>query len=240
MARKDSGDALDKPKKQKKRRWYHNFADAFKLVAKHEKWVPWAIFGSITLAIAAGITIGWFFDQAVYGGIMGLLVGSLAGMVILSVRTRKVSYRQIEDQPGASFAVLDQIKRGWSIEQEPVQVNPRTQDLVFRMVGRPGVVLVSEGPSNRVARLLSDERKRIQRVIPQTVPVIFLESGNGEGQVPLLKLEGRVKGLKKALTNEEVAAVSKRLRSLGTMSLPIPKGIDPMRARPDRKGMRGR
>ncbi|MGO2739556.1 MAG: DUF4191 domain-containing protein, partial [Cellulosimicrobium funkei] len=34
--------------------------------------------------------------------------------------------------------------------------------------------------------------------------------------------------------------VSKRLRALGVSRLPIPKGIDPTRARPDRKGLKGR
>jgi hypothetical protein len=36
-----------------------------------------------------------------------------------------------------------------------------------------------------------------------------------------------------------VQAVSKRLASLGPR-LPIPKGIDPTRIRPDRRAMRGR
>ncbi|HHW84481.1 MAG TPA: DUF4191 domain-containing protein [Actinomycetales bacterium] len=240
MAKTDAEDVAPKPKKQKKRRWYHNFADAFRLVARHEKWAPWAIFGSILGMIGLGVLLGSLAGMPIYGGFMGLLLGTLVALIILSWRTRKVSYRQIEGQPGAAFAVLDQIKRGWSIEQEPVQVNPRTQDLVFRMVGRPGVVLVSEGPSTRVARLLGDERRRIQRVVPQNVPIHFVEVGNGEGQVPLDKLERRVKGMKKTLTAQEVSAVANRLRSLGTMKLPIPKGIDPMRARPDRRGMRGR
>ncbi|HZK05891.1 MAG TPA: DUF4191 domain-containing protein [Actinomycetaceae bacterium] len=233
-------DRESKPKKPKKRRWYHNIADAFKLVAKHEKWAPWAIFGALIGGIALGIGIGAIWGQAVYGGFVGLLTGLLGSMAILSWRTRKVSYAQIEGQPGASFAVLDQIKRGWNMEQEPVQVNPRTQDLVFRLVGRPGVVLVSEGPSSRVKRLLNDEKKRVQRVIPPNVPVVFIECGRDEGQVPLEKIEKKVRRLKKHLTNAEVAAVSNRLRSLGGMRLPIPKGIDPARVRPDRKGMRGR
>ena len=42
------------------------------------------------------------------------------------------------------------------------------------------------------------------------------------------------------LTKQEVAEVNKRLTALGGVKLPVPKGVDPMRARPDRKGMRGR
>jgi hypothetical protein len=45
--------------------------------------------------------------------------------------------------------------------------------------------------------------------------------------------------LNKELTKLEVNAVSKRISSLGSR-LPIPKGIDPYKARPDRKAARGR
>ena len=38
----------------------------------------------------------------------------------------------------------------------------------------------------------------------------------------------------------EVGEVTKRLRALGGVRLPVPKGIDPYRVRPDRKGMKGR
>ena len=46
--------------------------------------------------------------------------------------------------------------------------------------------------------------------------------------------------MRATLTKEEVVTVNKRLRALGGVKLPVPQGIDPMRARPDRKAMRGR
>ena len=45
--------------------------------------------------------------------------------------------------------------------------------------------------------------------------------------------------LKPELTKVEVGAVNKRIASMGS-TLPIPKGIDPYKARPDRKAARGR
>ena len=56
----------------------------------------------------------------------------------------------------------------------------------------------------------------------------------------LRKLANTVRKLRPKLTKQEVSEVDKRLTSLGGVRLPIPKGIDPTRARPDRKGMRGR
>ena len=111
-------------------------------------------------------------------------------------------------------------------------MNPRTQDAVFRAIGRPGVVLVSEGPSNRVKPLVDAERKRLARILPN-VTIHVIESGRGEGQVPLSQIAKKMNKLKGELTKTEVSAVSKRISSLGGR-LPIPKGIDPYKARPTR------
>jgi hypothetical protein len=223
----------------KKRRWYHNLADAYRLTAAAEPWVGWAMLGSFLGSIGIAVAIGFATGHPVYAGFLGGGFGLTFAMLILSWRVRAVSYAQIEGHPGASMAVLDQIKRGWNIEREPVAINPRTQDLVFRMVGRPGVVLISEGPASRVKRLLKDEEKRITRVVPN-VPVHLVQTGREEGQVPLAKLQSKVRKLPKKLTADEVSTVAHRLRSLSTNKLPIPKGIDPLRARPDRKSSRGR
>ena len=138
-----------------------------------------------------------------------------------------------------ALAALGTIRRGWEFGDEPVAVDPRTKDLVFRGVGRPGIVLIGEGPAGRVDKLLESERKRTTRVLP-TVPIVVLQVGHGAGQVELRSLPRTVQRLKPALTKQEVAEVSKRMRALGATRLPVPKGVDPMRARPDHKGMRGR
>lgn len=55
----------------------------------------------------------------------------------------------------------------------PVAVNGKTQDAVYRAVGRGGVVLISEGPKTRTTRMLEEERRKVLRVLPN-VPVTFL------------------------------------------------------------------
>jgi hypothetical protein len=45
---------------------------------------------------------------------------------------------------------------------------------------------------------------------------------------------------KAVLTKTEAAQVAARLKAIGGVRPPIPKGIDPMRMRPDRKGVKGR
>jgi hypothetical protein len=177
-------------------------------------------------------------ENWITGLIIGIPLGFLAATFILSRRAERAAFAQIENQPGASGAVLGTLKRGWITEDQPVAVNPRTQDAVFRAIGRPGVVLVSEGPTHRVRPLVEAERKRLARILPN-VAVHWIQSGRGEGQVPISEVAKKMNKLDKELTKLEVNAVSKRISSLGNR-LPIPKGIDPYKARPDRKAARGR
>lgn len=252
MARKKKSDTDDltatgtaeagsstKQKKPKKRRWYHQVWAAYQMTRKEDPNVTWvmaAVFVGI-LAVALGIGVLW--GPWVYTLLVGLPFALLGSMFVLTRRAERAAYGQIEGQPGAARAALGTIRRGWTFTEEPVVVDPRTQDLIFRGIGRPGVVLVSEGPPGRVNKLLDKEEKRISRVLPN-VPVTKIQCGNGEGQVALRKLPRAVQKLKPQLTRPETGEVLKRLTALGAARLPIPKGIDPTRARPDRKGMRGR
>ncbi|WP_448072290.1 DUF4191 domain-containing protein [Georgenia yuyongxinii] len=241
MARKSKSDVegSSAAPQEKKRRWYHNIADAYRLTKQVNPNITWILIGVFVLVMGVALVIGFAWGHPWYMTFFGLLLALMLMMIVLAQQTRKAGYSQIEGQPGAAGAALGQIRRGWNIQEQPVAVNPRTQDLVFRMVGRPGIVLVSEGPGHRVQRLLDDERRKVARVAPN-VPVHLVQCGNDEGQVPLAKLVGHVQKLKGKLTPAEVAAVAKRLQALGSARMPIPKGVDPMRARPDRKGMRGR
>ena len=124
------------------------------------------------------------------------------------------------------------LKRGWVGSEMPVAVNGKTQDAVYRAVGRGGVVLISEGPKTRTARMLDEEKRKIVR-IGGNVGVTVISVGPDEDAVPLHKLARRLTRIKPTLTKAEVLAVNNRLNSMGT-KLPIPKGVDPMKARPQR------
>ena len=163
----------------------------------------------------------------------------LAAMFLMARRAEAAAYKQIEGQPGAAGAALRVLRRGWTVEENPVAIDPRTHDSVFRAIGRPGVVLVGDGPPHRIGKLLGTEEKKLKRVL-SGVPIHLVQAGDGEGQVPLPKVGRHVMKLKPTLTKDEVTVVLKRVKSIGGVKPPIPKGIDPMRARPDRKMMRGR
>ena len=221
-----------------KRRWYKNIADAYRVTQASYPWMKWALIGLFIVLFGGSLAWGIASGHWIYLPLLGLLLSVLAMMVLLSLFTRRASYRQIEGQPGASVAVMQQV-RGYNTDSDPVAVNPRSQDMIFRSVGRAGVVLVSEGPVGRTRRMVRDEERKTARIL-QNVPIHVLSVGNGDGQVKLSALESTMRKLPRKLTKQEVAAVVKRLHSLGAMRLPIPKGVDPMKARPDRRGMRGR
>lgn len=238
MAAKSSSSPENKPK-ARKRRWYRQLWDVFQMTRRHDKKITWWIVLAFVGVVALAVVVGLLTGQLLYTLIIGVPTGVLVAMVILGRRAERAAYTQIEGQPGAAAAALGTLRRGWAVENEPVAVDPRTQDMVFRAVGRPGVVLVSEGPASRVSRLLESERRRVVRVLPN-VPVHLVQLGNEEGQVPLGRLARTVQRRRGKLTPTETAEISKRLKALGAARPPIPKGIDPTRVRPDRKGMRGR
>jgi hypothetical protein len=128
-------------------------------------------------------------------------------------------------QPGAAASVLESMRGSWTVT--PAVSGNRNLDLVHRVVGRPGVILVAEGPASRVGQLLGAEKKRIARAAQQ-VPIYDFQVGEDEGQVPIGKLQRQVMKLPRNLTKAQVSELNDRLRALPqTMKMPkgpIPKG----------------
>lgn len=198
-------------------------------------WMALAFFAPVLLGIVAGIILS---GEAVFGFVLWIVAGVLAGvllfLIVLGRLAEKAAYSQIEGQPGAVGAVLkSSLRRGWTASEMPVAVSPKTQDAVYRAVGNGGVVLIGEGPKSRTQKMLDEERRRVTRILPN-VAVNFLHVGPDDDSVPLHKLAGRMARLKRSLNKSEIYAVSNRLSSLGKNQLPIPKGVDPLRARAPR------
>jgi F0F1-type ATP synthase assembly protein I len=211
----------------------------YSMTRKGDPTALWVMLAGGLAVVGAMVGIGYLIGHPLYFLILGVPLGVMAALVIMARRAEKVAYSHIQGQAGASLAALRNLRRGWNVEQYPVAVDPRTQDVVFRALGRPGIVLITEGPLPRVGKLAEQERKKHARLLPN-VPITVINSGEGEGMVELRRLSPTVMKLKPALTKDEVTEVSKRLRAMGGAKPAIPKGVDPLRARPDRKASRGR
>ena len=198
-----------------------------------------AVVGAIAVGVLLTVLI---FDSPWYGIFMGLAVGVLIAMIILARKAERAAFDRIKGQTGAALAAMQSIRRGWNVEDEPVQIDPRSQKMLFRASGRAGIAVVAEDSSSISMKLLEKERRSIRRVLQhENVPVHQIVVGDGDGEVPLHKLPTHMQRMKKQLTKDEAAQVTKRLNALRrSLRQSIPKGVDPMRARPNRKAMRGR
>lgn len=225
-------------KTPKKRRWYHNIADAYRVTARTFSWIGWVLGGSAIVILALFIMLGVWRGGLIWWIPIGILSAVTVAMAILAFTLRPAMYRQLDGTVGSVYSVISQIKRGWVVDEQPIEVN-KQQDVVWRLVGRPGVVLISEGPTSRVMPMLQAERRRVNRAVTN-VPVIFIQCGNGDGQTKLSKIPGALRKLKKVLTRQEVPAVAARLNAVTTKGAPIPKGVDPTKARASRRALRGK
>lgn len=231
------------PAKKKEPGRLKQMLEVFKYTQSVDKATAPMMIGAILLSIVVFVLLSWLiFSSPWYGVFLGVAVGILAAMFILARKAERAAFDRIKDQPGAALAAMQSIRRGWNVTEEPVQVDPRSQKMLFRASGRPGIVVVAEDSSNLSLKLIDKERKAIGRVLPHDeVPVHQIVVGDGEGEVPLHKLPSHMTRMKKVLTQDEAAQVTKRLSALQrSIRQAVPKGVDPMRARPNRKAMRGR
>jgi hypothetical protein len=227
------------PKKVKEPNRLQQMWNVFNMTRRYDnRALPYMIIGfilpvAVGLVLAFTITGGNVFNIVLYI-IAGVMAGALVVLIILGRRAERAAFSQIEGQPGAVGAVLkSSVRRSWQTSEMPINVSPRTQDAVYRAVGRGGIALIGEGPKSRTQRMLEEERRSVARILPN-VPVTFLYVGPDEDSIPLHKLSRRLQRIRPALRKAEVLAVSNRLDSLKKPPVGIPKGIDPNRVRAQR------
>ncbi|MEU7566274.1 DUF4191 domain-containing protein [Streptomyces fradiae] len=232
MARKsnsDSGDAAANPGRLKQ------IALTYKMTRRSDPKVGLVIAGVGIVVFGALLGIGFLIGHPVYLGILGFLLAFLAMAIVFGRRAERAAFGQMEGQPGAAAAVLQNVGRGWTTT--PAVAMNRSQDVIHRAVGRAGIVLVAEGNPNRLKSLLAAEKKRMARIVVD-VPVHDIVVGDGEGQVPLKKVRTTMLKLPRVLTAAQVTSVNDRLRAMGDLmsNMPIPKGPMPKGMRMPRGG----
>src|SRR5215470_9746601 len=185
------------------------------------------IFGSGLGVMAILIVVGLLTGLAPLLIPFGVLLGVLVIMILFGRFAQAAQYSAIEGQPGAAAAVLENMRGNWPVT--PAIAANRNMDVVHRVVGRPGVILVGEGSPNRLASLLAAEKKRVARVAYE-VPITEFQVGDGEGQVPISKLQRKIMRLPRNLKPAAVSDINHRLKALQP-SLQAPKGPIPRNIR---------
>src|SRR3984893_4034719 len=185
------------------------------------------VFGSALGIIAVLVVVGLLTGLAPLLIPLGVLVGLLVGMILFGRFAQAAQYAAIEGQPGAAAAVLENMRGNWTVT--PAIAANRNMDLVHRAVGRPGRMLAGEGSPNRLASLMAAEKKRVARVAYE-VPIVEFQVGNGEGQIPVSKLQRKIMRLPRQLKPTAVSDINHRLKALQP-SLQAPKGPIPRNVR---------
>lgn len=235
---------------EKRPNFFKLVAQAYKLTARHDKALLPIMIVAFIITLGIALTIAFSIGSTVaivYGSLFGVITGVLVSLFVLTRRFEKAMNAQLTGQLGGSLVVAQTIRSGWTFADQPVAIDPRTQSVVFQGVGRGGIVLLAEG-GNSVRKSVEQTISRFTKLVPG-VPITPIYVGEGQGQVPLNSLTKTIRGVRKqrygaaigkGLSKSEMEAVRARLKALGGPKMPVPKGIDPLKARADRKGLRGR
>jgi xanthosine utilization system XapX-like protein len=198
------------------------------LTRKSDPRLPLVVLGPALGVLAVLVVVGVLIGQPIYLSILAVVGALLVGTTIFGRRATSSMYGQVEGQPGAAASVLQTLRGDWRVT--PAVAITRNMDLVHRVVGRPGVVLVGEGSPAQLRQLIVDQKRRIGRVAPDT-PIHDLIVGDGEGQVPLRKLQREVMRLPRVVNRRDIGGIEQRMRAIGGTNVPLPKGPVPRAGR---------
>ena len=209
--------------------------EALKIQSKQDKLLWPLMIGAVVIS-----AVVFFFLGRLWGGEwwmlpLGVLTGLMAAMVIFTRRVQNTVYARAEGQPGAAAWALDQLRSGWRVDQAVAATGHF--DAVHRVVGRCGIVLVGEGRPQRLRPLMTQEKKKVARVVGDT-PIYELivgdETGTTPEQVPLRRLTRRLTRYPMNISRAKVDALDTRLRALSTktgIQNQMPKGPLPQGAK---------
>src|SRR3954465_5155013 len=138
-----------------KTRRIQQFRQTYDLTRKTDPRIGLWIGGAFLLVGGLGF-VGFFLllpSNGVIGIVMSVvgsvLFGTFAALIIFGRRAQRSAYRQLEGRPGAAGSALRMLRKGWRVYEEPVAVT-KQMDVVHRVVGPPGIVLVGEGTGKRL------------------------------------------------------------------------------------------
>lgn len=205
----------------------------FSFTAKQDKWFVPLVVAAVLIPLAVTIAV-IMMDFGLVWLPVGIMVALLAVLIVLNLRSNAAMMNAAEGQPGAAASILENMRGDWRVR--PAASSTTQFDMVHVVIGRPGVILLGEGQSQRVRNLIGQEKRRLSKVIG-SAPLYDYIVGTGEGELPIRKLRVTVMKLPRNLTGKDVNALDKRLGAL--MARPqMPKGAIPKNMRPSKGAFR--
>src|SRR5690348_6720752 len=214
---------------------------SYQMTKKSDPRIGLILLGTFVLAAAAGFALVYLLlgGSLIFPIVLGVLFGTLGVLIVFGRRAQAAALGQIEGQPGAAAAALGMLRRGW--KTDPAIAFTKQQDVLHRLVGPPGIVLIGEGNINRLKPLMAAERRKHERVASETT-LHEVYVGDGPGEVPLRKLVRHVSKLGRTLKPAQMTDVLARLKALDAnrSNIPLPKGPVPTSMKGARGNLRGR
>ncbi len=200
---------------------------AFTMTRKADSKMLPMVLGTFLIVLAVFVLLGLLINHPITLGLFGVVFALLGAVAVFGRRVQRTAYGQVEGQLGAAAAVLSNVRGNWRVS--PAVGFSKEQDLLHRVIGRPGIILVGEGNPNRVRHLVGNEKRRLSRLVGDT-PIYDVAVGDGEGQLALKDLEKHLAKLPRNIKPARVNELEARLKALGAAgALPIPKGPMPTR-----------
>lgn len=186
---------------------------AFKMQRKEDKWLLPIMIGTIVVTTLVMFGIGWLLNAPWLFLPMGLILGVLLAVIVFGRRMTRTVYKKAEGQTGAAAWALDSLRGPWRVTN--AVAGTTHLDAVHRVIGRPGIILVGEGAPHRVKGLMSQEKKRVARLVGDT-PIYEIIVGNGDDQIPLPKLQKAMNRLPKNISRKEMDSLEQRLAAIAS------------------------
>ena len=205
----------------------------FAFTAKQDKWFVPLLVAAVLIPVALTVLavllgLGWVWIP------IGVMVTLLAALIVLNLRSNAAMMNVAEGQPGAAAQIVENMRGDWRVR--PAASSTTQFDMVHVVIGRPGVILLGEGQPQRVRSLMSQEKRRLAKVIG-SAPLYDYLVGQGENELPIRKLRTTLLKLPRNLTGKDVNAHDKRLKAL-TSRPQMPKGSIPKNMRPPKGAFR--
>lgn len=237
QAEKAAAKEARKAKRAKRTQTWKQMWQAFNILRKQDKkLVP------LMLIILLGTMLVMFLIGLIWNGhwfmlILGVPLGAVLAMLFFSKRLERSMYQRVEDETGAGGWALENMRNtiGVAWVTKTGVAGTTQMDVVHRVVGNPGVVLVGEGNRNRLKPLIKQQTKRIDRVLGG-VPIyeVYVGKDTEAGEVPLQKLQRHMLKFPRNYRKNEVQGLAARLDALdhvkGGQQQGLPKGPMPKQA----------
>jgi len=215
------------PEKQK---WHKQLRETYSIASQHTSLLALKLLLVFVVVFGVVFGIGLATGLIAFFTILSVGLALMATLIVFGRIAERAIYASVENQLGAAASVLQSMSPRTGFTTTPAVGVDKLQNMVHRVVGRPGVILVGEG--SRPQQLLSEQKKIHARFAPG-VPIH--EIVVGENGVTLRKLRKELKKFPKALRPAATTELRRRFTALPANQIPIPKGPMPTRGKAPRR-----